>query len=37
MLLLCVGYLVFQLGTVDSLHLLAGPETEGMNVYVFGL
>lgn len=31
---LCVGFLVFKLGTVDRLHLLAGPETEGLNACV---
>lgn len=33
-MLLCVGYLAFKLGTVDGLHLLAGLETEGMNLCV---
>lgn len=33
-MVLCVGFSVFKLGTVDGLHLLAGPETEGLNVCV---
>lgn len=33
-MVLCVGFLVFKSGTVDGLHLLAGPETEGLNVCV---
>ena len=38
-MVLWVGFLVFKLGTVDCLHLLAGLETEGLVVCVcvFGL
>lgn len=30
----CCMWVLFKLGTVDHLHLLAGPETEGLNVCV---
>lgn len=37
-MVLCVSFLVFKLGIVGRPHLLAGPETEGLNVWcVFGL